>query len=95
VRLRSGAQSLSAPLQSRRRLLRSPRPAPLWASLTVRFPFLKGGIQAYHVPRECPCGGGLASSPVVHYLRSVSEEHLDLTTCPVGSSLSAPLAGHQ
>ena len=33
---------------------------------------LLGGLQAYHVPRECPCGLGLASPPVVQHLRWVS-----------------------
>jgi hypothetical protein len=48
-----------------------------------------GGLRAYHVPREDLYGLGLASPPVVHHLRQVSQEHLNLTTC-----LLAPASQH-
>src|SRR6266536_3405307 len=78
----TAAQLLSTLLPDGLRLLRIPIPAPLSAHLTVCFPLqiARGRIRAYHVPRECPSGLGLAALPVARHLRQMSSKHLNLAT---------------
>jgi hypothetical protein len=47
----------------------------------------EGEQRAYHVPRECQSGLGLAYPPVAHRLRQVKLKHLNLATHHFGSSL--------
>ncbi len=68
---------------------RSPLGSPCGALSQPERWLRSGGLRAYHVPRECLCRLGLASPPVVHHLRQVSEKHLNLTTC-----LLAPASQH-
>jgi len=69
------------PSLSPRSSTRSPLGAPYGLLSQLRHACGWEGYGLSHVPRASLCGLGLASPPVAHHLRQVSEEHLNLTTC--------------
>lgn len=48
----------------------------------------QGELRAYHVPRECQSGLGLASLPVAQHLRQASPKRLNLATCLLAQAFS-------
>jgi hypothetical protein len=87
LRRRCCAQPLSARLQSGVRFFLLPYPQPCGLALRLTFPRFdlimrprEGELRAYHVPRECQSGLGLAYPPVALRLRQVRLKHLNLAT---------------
>jgi hypothetical protein len=94
LRRRCCAQPLSARLQSGVRFFLLPYPQPCGLALRLTFPRFdlimrprEGELRAYHVPRECQSGLGLAYPPVALRLRQVRLKHLNFATHHFGSSL--------